>query len=110
MLTKLQSFFSAPSYTKTTILSSYQQLFGPCYFFTALGQSLTSRMGSYMKAVGRSENPGVPLLFGGPNLPKSVRGMPPPAPPGTTLLPCIAGIKGPWVSNEDNGVGCIKTF
>ena len=60
-----------------------------------------------MKAVGRSENPGVPLLFGGPNLPKSGWGMPPPAPTGTTLLSCIAGIKGPWVSNVDNGVGSM---
>ena len=62
-----------------------------------------------MKAVGRSENPGVPLLFGGPNLPKSGWGMPHPAPPGTTLLSCIAGIKGPWVSNEDKEELVVST-
>ena len=49
------------------------------------------------RAVGRSENPGVPLLFGGHNLPplveigltdlpKSGGAMAPPAPPGTTGL------------------------
>ena len=48
-------------------------------------------------AVGRSENPGVPVLFGGHNLPplveigltdlpKSGVAMAPPAPPGTTGL------------------------
>jgi hypothetical protein len=53
----------------------------------------------HSRAVGRSENPGVPLLFGGHNLsplveiglperPKSGGAMvpPPPAPPGTTGL------------------------
>ena len=38
MLAKLQPF----SQLQATILSSYQQIFGLCYFFTALGQSLTS--------------------------------------------------------------------
>ena len=49
------------------------------------------------RAVGRSENPGVPVLFGGHNLPtlveieladlpKSGDAMAPPAPPGTTCL------------------------
>ena len=49
------------------------------------------------RAVGRSENPGVPVLFGGHNLPplveigltdlpKSGGAMAPPAPPGTTPL------------------------
>ena len=49
------------------------------------------------RAVGRSENPGVPVLFGGNNLlllaeigliglPKSGGAMAPPAPPGTTGL------------------------
>ena len=48
-------------------------------------------------AVGRSENPGVPVLFGGRNLhplvevgltdlPKSGGSMAPPVPPGTTGL------------------------
>ena len=52
---------------------------------------------SYTRAVGRSENPGVPVLFGGHNLPpqveigltdlpKSGGTMAPPAPPGTTPL------------------------
>ena len=51
----------------------------------------------YSRAVGRSENPGVPVLFGGhnlphfverglTNLPKSGGAMAPPAPPGTTGL------------------------
>ena len=50
-----------------------------------------------LRAVGRSENPGVPVLFGGHNLsplvevwltdlPKSGGAMEPPAPPGTTGL------------------------
>ena len=49
------------------------------------------------RAVGRSENPGVPVLFGGQNLPPLVEiglidlpktggAMAPPAPPGTTPL------------------------
>ena len=53
---------------------------------------------SYIRAVGRSENPGVPVLFGGNNvpplaeigftsLPKSVGAMAPLAPLGTTGLP-----------------------
>ena len=52
----------------------------------------------YERAVGRSENPGVPILFGGhtlppalfeiglTDLPKSGGAMAPPAPPGTTPL------------------------
>ena len=51
----------------------------------------------FNRAVGRSENPGVPVLFGGHNLPplveigltdlpKSGGAMAPPAPPGTTGL------------------------
>ena len=55
------------------------------------------RWGPQYRAVGRSENPGVPVLFGGPNLPplveirltnlpKSGGAMAPPAPPGTTGL------------------------
>ena len=52
----------------------------------------------YERAVGRSENPGVPILFGGhtlppalfeiglTDLPKSGGAMAPPAPPGTTGL------------------------
>ena len=51
----------------------------------------------YDRAVGRSENPGVPVLFGGHNLPPLVEigltdmskfggAMAPPAPPGTTGL------------------------
>ena len=51
----------------------------------------------YYRAVGRSENPGVPVLFGGHNLPPVVEigitdlpkygdAMAPPAPPGTTGL------------------------
>ena len=53
------------------------------------------------RAVGRSENPGVPVLFGGHNLPpsplveigltdlpKNGGAMAPPAPPGTTGLKC----------------------
>ena len=50
-----------------------------------------------VRAVGRSENPGVPVLFGGHNLPPLVEigltdlpkfggAMAPPAPPGTTGL------------------------
>ena len=50
-----------------------------------------------LRAVGRSENPGVPVLFGGHNLPPLVEigltdlpkfggAMAPPAPPGTTGL------------------------
>ena len=50
-----------------------------------------------LRAVGRSENPGVPVLFGGHNLhpfvdigltdlPKYGGAMVPPAPPGTTGL------------------------
>ena len=49
-----------------------------------------------IRAVGRSENPGVPVLFGGHNLPPLVeigltdlQAMAPPAPPGTT------GLQGP---------------
>ena len=49
------------------------------------------------RAVGRSENPGVPVLFGGHNwpalveigltdVPKSGGAMAPPTPPGTTAL------------------------
>ena len=44
------------------------------------------------RAIGRSANPGVPVLFGGHNLPplveigKSGVAMAPPAPPGTTGL------------------------
>ena len=49
------------------------------------------------RAVGQAENPGVPVLFGGHNLPPSVEigltdlpksggAMAPPAPPGTTPL------------------------
>ena len=38
------------------------------------------------RAVGRSENPGVPVLFGGHNLPKTGGAMAPPAPPRTTSL------------------------
>ena len=46
---------------------------------------------AYTRAVGRSENPGVPVLFGGHNLPPLVEieltdAMAPPAPPGTTHL------------------------
>ena len=52
---------------------------------------------TYYRAVGRSENPGVPVLFGEHNLlplveigltdlPKSGGTMAPPAPPGTTGL------------------------
>ena len=51
----------------------------------------------YYRAVGRSENPGVPVLFGGHNmhplvkigltdLPKSGGTMAPPVPPGTITL------------------------
>ena len=51
-----------------------------------------------IRAVGRSENPGAPVLFGGNNVPplaeieltglsKSGGAMAPPAPPGTTGLP-----------------------
>ena len=50
-----------------------------------------------IRAVGRSENPGVPVVFGGHNLPPLVEigltdlpktggAMAPPAPPGTTGL------------------------
>ena len=56
---------------------------------------------AFCRAVGRSENPGVPVLFGGhnlpplveiglPDLPKSGGAMAPPAPPGTTGLICSA--------------------
>ena len=43
-------------------------------------------MVSKYRAVGRSENPGVPVLFGGHNLPKTGGAMAPPAPPRTTGL------------------------
>ena len=59
-------------------------------------------VGSLSRAVGRSENPGVPVLFGGHNLPpsplveigltylpKSEGAMAPPAPPGTTAAGLI---------------------
>ena len=62
--------------------------------------NLDSRVGGFplhIRAVRRSENPGVPVLFGGHNLtplveigltdlPKSGGDMAPPAPPGTTGL------------------------
>ena len=62
--------------------------------------SCSSQPSSYYsnsRAVGRSQNPGVPVLFGGHNLPPLVEigftdlpkfggAMAPPAPPGTTPL------------------------
>ena len=67
------------------------------------------------RAVGRSENPGVPVLFGGYNLPPLVEigltdlpkfggAMAPPAPPGTTGLPW----SGIHIRDGKINVECIK--
>ena len=69
----------------------------------------------HCRAVGRSENPGVPVLFGGHNLPPFVElgltdlpesggahAMAPPETPGTTPLHCIVGL----YSIHDVGRGC----
>ena len=59
----------------------------------------------HLRAVGRSENPGVPEFFGGHNLPPFVEigltdlpkfagAMAPPAPPGTTGLHSIVHTQG----------------
>ena len=56
-----------------------------------------------IRAVGRSENPGVPVLFCGHNLPPLVEIVltdPPPAPPGTTGLD-INDVYGLFIKTKD---------